>query len=57
MMGALVAFVVTLLPAPHRNGVRDLRALLKIAKRHLNMRALDVRERQDRNTGPRQRLA
>lgn len=56
-MGALVAFVVTLLPAPHRNGVRDLRALLKIAKRHLNMRALDVRERQDRNTGPRQRLA
>ncbi len=43
-MGALVAFVVTLLPASDRDGIRDLRALLKFAGRRLNMRALAVRE-------------
>jgi hypothetical protein len=35
---------VTLLPAPDRDGIRDLRALLKIAGRRLHLRALDVRE-------------
>jgi hypothetical protein len=43
-MGALVAYVVTLLPAPDRDGIRDLRFVLKIVKRHLHLRALDVRE-------------
>jgi hypothetical protein len=33
-----------LLPAPDRDGIRDLRALLKFAGRNLNMRALAVRE-------------
>jgi hypothetical protein len=43
-MRAPTAFIVTLLPAPERNGVHDLRTLLKFAGRNLHMRALDVRE-------------
>jgi hypothetical protein len=43
-MRALMAFIVTLVPATDRDRFRDLRALLKFAKRRLNMRALDVRE-------------
>jgi hypothetical protein len=43
-MGAAIAYVVTLLPAPDRDAIRHLRFLLKIAKRRLNMRALTVRE-------------
>jgi hypothetical protein len=43
-MSAPVAFVVTLLPERGRDGIRDLRFLLKIAKRHLHLRAIDVRE-------------
>jgi len=38
------AYVVTLQPAPDRDGIRDLRCLLKIAKRCLGMRALSARE-------------
>jgi hypothetical protein len=45
-MSEPVAYVVTLMPAPDRNGIHDLRALLKIAKRHFHLRALDVREHQ-----------
>jgi hypothetical protein len=41
-MGALVAFVVTLLPAPDRDGIRDLRLLLKIALRRFGLRAVSV---------------
>jgi hypothetical protein len=37
-------FTLTLCVAPGRDGVRDLRALLKIAWRHFNMRAIDARE-------------
>jgi hypothetical protein len=43
-MSAPVAYVVTLVPARNRDGIRDLRALLKFAKRRLNMRAHAVRE-------------
>jgi hypothetical protein len=37
-------FTVTLRAGSGRNGVRDLRALLKIAKRNFQMRALSARE-------------
>jgi hypothetical protein len=43
-MSAPVTYVVTLQTERGRDGVRDLRFLLKIAKRHLHLRALDVRE-------------
>jgi hypothetical protein len=43
-MSAPVAYVVTLQPERGRDGIRDLRFLLKVARRHLHMRALDVRE-------------
>ena len=45
-MSAPVAYVVTFRPAPGRDGIRDLRFLLKIAGRHLHLRAIDVREQQ-----------
>jgi hypothetical protein len=54
-MRALVAFVVTLLPAPDRDGIRDLRFLLKIAKRRFHLRALDVREQTIRRRDARRR--
>jgi hypothetical protein len=56
MMGALVAFVVTLVPARNRNAIRDLRALLKFAGRRLNMRALSVREESIRRRSAGQRI-
>jgi hypothetical protein len=55
-MRAPTAFVVTLLPAPDRDGIRDLRFLLKIAGRHLHLRALDVRERTIRGRDARQQI-
>ena len=45
-MRAPVAYVVTFQPEHGRDGIRDLRFLLKIAGRHLHLRAVDVRERQ-----------
>jgi hypothetical protein len=51
------AFVVTLLPAPDRDGIRDLRFLLKIAGRHLHLRAVDVREQTVRGRDARRRTA
>jgi hypothetical protein len=45
-MSAPVAYVVTFEPAPDRDGIKDLRFLLKIAKRHLHLRAIDIREQQ-----------
>jgi hypothetical protein len=56
-MSAPVAYVVTLLPERDRDGVHDLRALLKIAKRHLNMRAIDVREQTIRRRDARRQIA
>jgi hypothetical protein len=56
-MRAPTAFVVTLLPAPDRDGIKDLRFLLKIAKRHLHLRALDVREQTIRGRDARRRIA
>jgi hypothetical protein len=53
---APVAYVVTLLPAPDRDAVRDLRLLLKVAGRHLHMRALDVREESIRRRDARRRI-
>ena len=38
------AYVVTLQPAPGRDGIRDMRCLLKIAKRFLRLRAISARE-------------
>ena len=55
-MRAPVAYVVTLLPAPDRDGVHDLRALLKFAGRRLNMRALDVREKSIRRRSAGRRI-
>jgi hypothetical protein len=37
-------FTLTLRVAPGRDGIRNLRALLKIAWRHFGLRAIDVRE-------------
>jgi hypothetical protein len=54
-MRAPTAFVVTLLPARGRDGIRDLRFLLKIAGRHLHLRALDVREQTIRGRDARRR--
>jgi hypothetical protein len=39
---------ITLRAAPGRAGIRALRTLLKVAGRHLNMRALNVREESKR---------
>lgn len=55
-MSAPVAYVVTLLPAPDRDGVRDLRALLKFAGRYLNMRAIGAREESVRRYDARRRI-
>jgi hypothetical protein len=51
-----VAYVVTLLPAPDRDAVRDLRVLLKVARRHLHMRALSVREESIHRRDARRRI-
>jgi hypothetical protein len=56
-MRARAAYVVTLLPAPDRDAIRDLRLLLKVAGRHLHMRALDVREESIRRRDARRRIA
>jgi hypothetical protein len=45
-VSAPVAYVVTFQPAPGRDGISDLRFLLKIAGRHLHLRAIDIREQQ-----------
>jgi hypothetical protein len=37
-------YTLTLRAAPGRDGIHNLRALLKIARRHFNMRAIDARE-------------
>jgi hypothetical protein len=55
-MSERAAFVITLLPAADRDGVHDLRALLKIAGRHLHMRALSVRKQSVRRRGARRGL-
>jgi hypothetical protein len=45
-VSAQQTFVLTLQSERGRDGIRDLRFLLKIAKRHLHLRAIDVREHQ-----------
>jgi hypothetical protein len=50
-------FALTLRVAPGRDGIRDLRCLLKFAGRHLHMCALSVREESVRRRDARRRIA